>query len=402
MSGPANVNADHPPFPSSSQPIYHQTVHHPFQYSQPIQQGPPHPYPGTSMPPAQPNWQQFAVVKPQYPPVYSYPTQTYYNHNVTQYIAPQSYPQQQQFQEIPFASFSLHANVHVSQSTPVPFVYRSDPPPPPQPYIYPRPMPTPTPFVPAPIPLPQPEPVQPSFSAVSQTPVFDSPSSENAFQSKHSRSTRQQQSAVANPPFAKTAASTDPDEDADEDEEDDIVGFGSGSRVIQPLDPQTTAATKQAYMNRPNVCELCGKRFQKVKHLKRHLEVHSESKKFECSDCGKKFRRRDNLVSHSRIHTGETPYACPICDKKFRHQSACINHRRTHYDTKNFQCHLCLLSFSRKSSLKRHIQGIHRSQSEQPLAQSSNAKNGAAAAKTGTEDHTSPHGSDKSEDSAEQ
>lgn len=106
-------------------------------------------------------------------------------------------------------------------------------------------------------------------------------------------------------------------------------------------------------------CELCNKRFTRLKQLKRHMDVHSSEKKYECEYCRKRFRRRDNLASHRNIHTGETPYACPICDRRFRHQSACINHRRTHTKEKSAECDICFVRFTRKSSLQRHLRGIH-------------------------------------------
>jgi uncharacterized Zn-finger protein len=182
-------------------------------------------------------------------------------------------------------------------------------------------------------------------------------SSDNVFQKCIRISTTKPEPVdIAHPPPRSSPTSGNFESDDGEESE--------SKQVIQPLDPTVTAAEDLAYLSRAHGCEFCNKRFERPKHLKRHLETHSENKRFECRECGKKFRRRDNLLSHSRIHSGETPYACSICDKKFRHQSACINHKRTHSHVKTFQCHLCLTSFGRKSSLKRHIQGIHKDQDQ--------------------------------------
>jgi len=51
------------------------------------------------------------------------------------------------------------------------------------------------------------------------------------------------------------------------------------------------------------VCHLCGRRFRRQEHLKRHFRsLHTEDKPFSCGECGKKFSRSDNLTQHARIH----------------------------------------------------------------------------------------------------
>lgn len=51
------------------------------------------------------------------------------------------------------------------------------------------------------------------------------------------------------------------------------------------------------------VCNICGRRFRRQEHLKRHYRsLHTGEKPFECADCGKKFSRSDNLSQHQRTH----------------------------------------------------------------------------------------------------
>ena len=51
------------------------------------------------------------------------------------------------------------------------------------------------------------------------------------------------------------------------------------------------------------VCQLCGRRFRRQEHLKRHYRsLHTGDKPFACGDCGKKFSRSDNLAQHARTH----------------------------------------------------------------------------------------------------
>ncbi|KAI5286958.1 hypothetical protein KEM54_006349 [Ascosphaera aggregata] len=55
------------------------------------------------------------------------------------------------------------------------------------------------------------------------------------------------------------------------------------------------------------VCTLCGRRFRRQEHLKRHYRsLHTSDKPFECSECGKKFSRSDNLAQHARTHGNAT------------------------------------------------------------------------------------------------
>lgn len=61
-------------------------------------------------------------------------------------------------------------------------------------------------------------------------------------------------------------------------------------------------------------CPLCGSRFQRPEHVKRHMRSHSSEKPYSCTICNKRFNRNDNMKLHERkIHgiekgkmTGET------------------------------------------------------------------------------------------------
>ncbi|ODV94101.1 hypothetical protein PACTADRAFT_22902, partial [Pachysolen tannophilus NRRL Y-2460] len=50
-------------------------------------------------------------------------------------------------------------------------------------------------------------------------------------------------------------------------------------------------------------CPLCGGKFQRPEHVKRHMRSHSSEKPFVCGVCNKKFNRNDNMKAHERkIH----------------------------------------------------------------------------------------------------
>ena len=67
--------------------------------------------------------------------------------------------------------------------------------------------------------------------------------------------------------------------------------------------------------------------------LKRHKQIHSWGKPFECIECGKTVCWSTNLIRHSLIHTGQKPYECGACGKAFSCSSSLRHHQRMHSDS---------------------------------------------------------------------
>lgn len=84
---------------------------------------------------------------------------------------------------------------------------------------------------------------------------------------------------------------------------------GSGSAAGTPASINRRGR-KQSLTEDPSktfICTLCGRRFRRQEHLKRHYRsLHTSDKPFECSECGKKFSRSDNLAQHARTHGNAT------------------------------------------------------------------------------------------------
>ena len=101
-------------------------------------------------------------------------------------------------------------------------------------------------------------------------------------------------------------------------------------------------------------CEVCGKKFFNMSHLKVHHMVHTDERPFLCNDCGQGFRSAFQLKQHERIHTGEKPFVCELCNKRFRLKEILNNHMRMHTGEKPFSCEDCGSSFKQRCDLTIH------------------------------------------------
>lgn len=64
---------------------------------------------------------------------------------------------------------------------------------------------------------------------------------------------------------------------------------------------------------------MCGNRFTRAEHKRRHMAIHTNSQNYECEICSKKFNRSDHMVSHFKVHhQGIKPYKCKfLCGERF-------------------------------------------------------------------------------------
>ena len=98
-------------------------------------------------------------------------------------------------------------------------------------------------------------------------------------------------------------------------------------------------------------CEQCGKWFRKRDKLKRHVQIHSMDRPFQCLICGsKRFRRLEHLKRHIRVHIGIKPYLCHLCDRRFARKE----HLSRHSHRGQHKCEKCGKCFVYAGRLKRH------------------------------------------------
>lgn len=64
---------------------------------------------------------------------------------------------------------------------------------------------------------------------------------------------------------------------------------------------------------------MCGNRFTRAEHKRRHMAIHTNSQNYECEICSKKFNRSDHMVAHFKVHhQGIKPYKCKFqCGERF-------------------------------------------------------------------------------------
>ncbi|KAK6173765.1 hypothetical protein SNE40_017166 [Patella caerulea] len=101
-------------------------------------------------------------------------------------------------------------------------------------------------------------------------------------------------------------------------------------------------------------CDQCGKRFATNNNLKKHLTTHNNIRSFSCHMCSKRFNDHGALTRHSKIHKHEQQHVCEICGKRSRQAYNITVHMRTHNGHKPFSCEICGKNFAHNVSLRQH------------------------------------------------
>ncbi|CAH8573249.1 unnamed protein product [Schistosoma turkestanicum] len=153
--------------------------------------------------------------------------------------------------------------------------------------------------------------------------------------------------------------------------------INNGAGIINPLACSTKF--EREWLNRlyasqigPNeyFCKACGKHFQLLRLLTRHIKCHSQLHRYLCKFCFKGFNDTFDLKRHTRTHTGVRPYRCSDCSKAFTQRCSLEAHgRKVHgrplqYAFKErrdklYVCEECGFSTTDVENLRQHAQTVH-------------------------------------------
>ena len=104
-------------------------------------------------------------------------------------------------------------------------------------------------------------------------------------------------------------------------------------------------------------CTKCGKAFEKLPYLERHMRGHTDL--FKCKRCNKRFARNESLQKH-RCHGNpddvllqEKRHFCEFCGAGFNTQTYLLRHMSSHTD--DFKCEFCNKRFGSKNALRQHL-----------------------------------------------
>jgi len=101
----------------------------------------------------------------------------------------------------------------------------------------------------------------------------------------------------------------------------------------------------------------CGMSFTKKYHLNRHLDLHSENKKYTCHICQKSFQQITGLQAHVKRHFGsEMEIQCTHCGQFYAGAQTLKKHvKHVHEGVRPYPCPKCSKSFKSTPALKYHI-----------------------------------------------
>ncbi|KAG8177501.1 hypothetical protein JTE90_012566 [Oedothorax gibbosus] len=113
-----------------------------------------------------------------------------------------------------------------------------------------------------------------------------------------------------------------------------------------------------------NACHICNKQFTSTTKVKRHLQTHTNDRKYGCHDCGKRFTQFAHLKRHRALmHTvrSQRLNKCMYCPKLYADKVSFDKHVMMHQlaEQSNFKCSVCQEKFIEERLLDEHILAFH-------------------------------------------
>ena len=105
-------------------------------------------------------------------------------------------------------------------------------------------------------------------------------------------------------------------------------------------------------------CKECGDRFDCGKSLKRHMKIHTDVSKMECTKCNEVFTTKWNCKRHidDSMRDGVDKFRCDQCVISFCTETVYGNHMDVEHDggIGKFKCERCIIYFDSESQLTAH------------------------------------------------
>ena len=109
---------------------------------------------------------------------------------------------------------------------------------------------------------------------------------------------------------------------------------------------------------RSSRCDVCGKCFKEIDHLRKHMKIHEDAtKSFVCQSCGKLLKNNASLRTHIRImHERNFKKTCEECGKRFPNMhNLKIHMEMVHLKGELFMCQICGKEMIGKNRLRNHM-----------------------------------------------
>lgn len=101
------------------------------------------------------------------------------------------------------------------------------------------------------------------------------------------------------------------------------------------VNPGTPGNGQVPEPDRPYPCLVCGRKFIRSTHLRRHMRIHTGEKPFACHICGRRYARGDYLRAHIQAHRRDKIHKCKHCGDVFRDLTRFADHCRVRHKDVN-------------------------------------------------------------------